>query len=255
MRKLGIVAAFCALALAIPATAFALNEYALQASFSPAKAGKPKKPVPVGAKLGFNVEDTENKRPLSLEKIAIRLTGTVFNGRWFKNCTASQITDAQSDEGCPNGSLVATGYAQNVAGNRSDRNDKSLSCYLSLKLYNSGRNRMALFVEGSPNRPAGRTCPITLSVAIPVRIATSSTGSTISLKIPESLKHPTATLTNSLVEMRLELDRKTRMRKGKRRGFMEVRGGCTGRRRAVNFTFYNEDNNVVRQGIRTRCRK
>ena len=253
MRKFGILAAFCALALAVPATALALNEYALTSSFTNTTAGTSKKPVATGVRLGFNIEDTEGKRPLSLERLAIRLTGSAFNGAFFRNCTASNITQRQSDAQCPRGSLVATGYARNIAGNRADRNDKSQQCYLYLRLHNSGRNRMALFVRGSQTAPAGQTCPLNLAVAIPVSISAASTGSTINLSIPESLKHPLATITNSLVEMRLTMPRKTVRRSGRTRGFLENRGRCTGGRRAVNFTFYNEENNVVRQGVRARC--
>ncbi len=252
MKKFGIVAAFCALALTIPASAIALNEYTLQATFSPSKAGSVKKPVPAGVRLGFNVVDTENKRPLGLEKFSIRLNGTAFNGAFFQKCSANEITQAQSDENCE-GSLVAQGYARNIAGNRQDRNDKSQTCYLTLRLHNSGRGKMALFVRGSQTAPAGQTCPLNLQVAIPVSISTSGGNSSINLTIPESLKHPLATLTNSIVEMRLNLTRRTVRRSGKTRGFLETRGGCTGGRRPVNFTFTNEGNNVVRQALRSRC--
>jgi hypothetical protein len=256
MRKVGIIAAFCALALVIPASAIALNEYTLtDSAYSPSKAGKAKKPVPVGVRLGFDVADSENKRPLSLERLAIKQAGIGFNGAFFKKCTAKQITDAQSDENCPSGSLIATGYARNIAGNRSDRNDKSQTCYLFLRLHNGGRGKLSLFVRGSNTAPAGQTCPLNLAVAIPVSIAQSSASSTINLTIPESLKHPLATLTNSLVEMRLNVPCKTTRRNGKRRGFLEARGKCSGGRRAINYTFYNEENNVVRQGTRARCRK
>lgn len=254
MKKLGILAALCAaIAMAVVGTAIAANEYVVATSFSPTKAGTAKKPVPVGVRLAFNIEDTEGKRPLSLERLAIRFTGSRFNGAFFKNCTASSITQAQSDANCPSGSLVGTGYARNLAGNRADRNDKSQNCYLALRLHNSGRNRLALFVKGSQTAPAGQTCPLNLAVAIPISISTSSSSSTFNLTIPESLKHPLATITNSLIEMRLNLPRKTTRRAGKTRGWAENVGRCRGGTRPVNFTFYNEENNVARQGVRARC--
>jgi hypothetical protein len=229
--------------------------YTLSANYTSTKAGTAKNPVPTGVRLGFDITDTENLRPLGLDRLTIRQPGAVYNGRFFKACAAETITNAQSDQNCPFGSLVATGFARNIAGNSADRSDKSQQCYLSLRLHNSGRNKMALFVAGSPTAPAGQTCPLRLAVAIPISITTSGGASTLNLNIPQSLKYPLGTIRNSLVQMRLTMPRKTVRRSGERRGFLESRGGCRGGRRSTAFTFYNEGNNVVPQSASARCTK
>ena len=243
-----------ALALSISGTAMAANEYTINFSTKPTNAGTSKKPIPFGGKLGFTVRDTEGKRPLALDALSIDLRGVRLNGRAFPaRCTASQIEQASSDKGCPSGSLVASGFANNIAGNINDRNDTSLRCYLTLRLHNSGANKAALFVQGSPN--AARPCPIEVATAIPVSIARRSTGDRISLTIPDNLKTPVATIRNSLVEMSLNIRRLTRTVKGKRVGFWNLIGQCVSNRRVTNFVFTNETNNVVRQAASARCRR
>ena len=243
-----------ALALSISGTALAANEYTISFSTNPTNAGTTSKPVPFGGKLAFSVRDTENKRPLALDALTIDLAGVRTNGRAFtKRCTATQIEQASTDTGCPSGSLVASGFANNIAGNINDRNDTSLRCYLTLRLHNSGANKMALFVQGSPN--AAKPCPIEVATAIPVSVTRRSTGDRISLTIPENLKTPVATIRNSLVEMSLSIKRLTRTQSGKKVGFWNLVGQCVSSRRVTNFQFTNEGNNVVRQSASARCRK
>jgi len=238
-----------ALVLALPSSAMAANEYTISLSTNPSTAGTKSDPVPFSGRLGFQVRDTENKRPLALDAIRIQLRGIRINTRNFTaRCTATQIEQASSDSGCPSGSVVATGFANNIAGNINDRNDTSLRCYLTLRLHNSGSGKMALFVQGSPSAP--RPCPIEVATAIPVTVSRSATADSISLTIPENLKRPVATIRNSLIEMSLSLKKQTR----KGVGFWEAFGQCIRQRRVANFTFQNEGGNVVRQSTGARCR-
>ena len=98
----------------------------------------------------FKDADTEGGRPLAMEKLTIELRRHRINTKPFAKCTASKIEEDQSDKGCPRGSLVATGFARNIAGNITNRKDASIRCYLTLRLYNSGPGKMALFVKGGP---------------------------------------------------------------------------------------------------------
>ena len=149
-----------------------------------------------------------------------------------------------SDSACPSGSLIGTGYARNIAGNRTNFDDGSIRCYLTLRLHNAGAGKLALFVKGDPNLAGDKNCPIALATAIPISVTKSSTGSTIKLVIPESLKHPIATLTNSLVEMSLKVTKKTTKAKGRTVGMFEATGQCSAGKRAVTYTFSNEGGNV-----------
>ena len=240
MKKLSLVALAAVLALSCAATAFAANVYTVNFKTTPAKSGTSKKPAPIGGTFGFKVSETNNQRPAALEKLTVDFAGIRINTSRFKGCAAAKIEQAQSDSVCPKASLVATGYANNFAGNIQDRSDKSISCYLSVKLYNSGPGKAALFVKGDPNLPAPRNCPISVATAIPVSIARRATGDRLSFSIPANLKQPLPTLRNSLVETQLTLAKKTVRVKGKTYGYFETFGGCKNRKRAVTATFDNE---------------
>jgi hypothetical protein len=251
--KITVPVAAVAAALALAAPAQAANEYNVTASTSPKKSGTAKKPTPVGVDLGFTVRDTEGGRPLSLERFTALFEGITVNTNPFARCSATKITQAKSDATCPEGSLVATGYARNVAGARDNRRDASIRCYLSLRLHNSGNNRMALFVEGDPNASGDRACPIDLATAIPISVVRQSRGSALRLTIPESLKHPLATLTNAVVEMNLKVKRMTRKVKGRTVGLFATTGRCVRGSRAVTITFDNEGDDTGVQSTRAAC--
>ena len=254
MRKPLIFASLAlAAVLAVAGVAFAANEYTSRASTSPATKGSVKNPAPIGLKLGFNVRDTAGQRPKSMERLNILLTGIGTNGALFPKCSASQIERASSDSSCPSGSLVGSGFARNIAGNRTDFSDTSIRCYLSLRLHNAGAGRLALFVKGDPNAPGDRNCPVTLATAIPISISRSAVGSTFRLTIPESLKHPIQTLTNSIVEMSLNVSRKTKTVRGRKVGLIDARGRCRSGRRNITYTWFNEANDTATQTARARC--
>ena len=254
MTKKFLLATLALALVLVPASsAFAANDYTTSASFTPAAKGTAKKPVPVAASLAFSVKDTEGKRPQSMESLRIDLKGIATNGARFKSCSAAKITQDSSDSACPSGSLIGTGYARNVAGNRTNFDDGSIRCYLTLRLHNAGAGKLALFVKGDPNQTGDKNCPIALATAIPISVTKSSTGSTMKLVIPESLKHPIATLTNSLVEMSLKVTKKTAKVKGRTVGMFEAVGQCSGGKRAVTYTFNNEGGNVSRQNAAARC--
>lgn len=250
IKKLLPVAAFVA-ALAIPGTALAANEYDITAKYSPTKSGTAKNPRPVSLNFGFKVQSTEPGRPFSLEALTATFQGTRINTAGFRSCSVSKIERAQSDESCGTGSLVATGFARNLAGNRANRADASIRCYLTLRLHIAGRNRMALFVKGDPTAAGDKNCPVGVATAIPVTIR-PGTNSQLKLSIPESLKHPLPTLTNALVEVDLKVRRKTRKVRGKTIGAFEtVR--CVRGSRNVDVTFDNEEGNVGKARGKARC--
>jgi hypothetical protein len=240
-------------ALMLVAPALAANEYNVTASFSPTKSGTVKKPAPVGITFGYVVKDTEGGRPFSLENFTALFEGVAVNTNTFPKCSASAITQAQTDSGCPSGSLVATGYARNLAGDRNNRKDVSVKCYLTLRLHNSGNNKMALFVKGDPQLAGAKNCPISLSTAIPVSIVRQSRGAALRLVIPESLKHPLATLTNAVVEVNLKVKKLTKKAHGRSTGLFETVGRCTRGKRAVTVSFNNEGGDTGLQSTRARC--
>jgi hypothetical protein len=240
-------------ALATPSVASAANEYTITFSTNPTKSGTKKKPRAVSGKFGFSVRDTEGGRPFALESLRVDFTGLRINTRQFKTCTAASIEQAQSDAGCPAASRVATGFANNLAGNINDRRDASIRCPLNVTMYNSGSGKAALFVEGGQTASPPTACPITVATAIPVSIARRPTGDRLSFVIPENLKTPLATLRNSLVETQLTLLRKTTRAGGRQVGYFETIGNCRRGRRAATVRFDNEGANDVTQSGFARC--
>jgi hypothetical protein len=254
MRKKILLATLMIASLLVPATsAFAANDYTTSAATNPAAKGTAAKHVAVGAKLAFSVRDTEGKRPKSMEKLTITMPGIVTNGGKFKACSAAKITQAGNDSDCPRGSLVGTGFARNIAGNRASFDDQSIRCYLTLRLHNSGANKFALFVKGDPNAPGDKNCPVALATAIPITVSKAAGGSAMKLSIPESLKHPISTLTNSLVEMNLNVAKKTTTHRGEKLGLFEAAGRCSGGARTITYAFSNEGGEVAKETARAKC--
>jgi hypothetical protein len=254
MKKLlSLQALAIACVLAFATSAYAANEYTITFSTNPTKSGTTKKPAPISGKFGFNVRDTQGRRPAALDRLTVSFTGIRMNTRQFTGCSASRIEAAQSDRVCSSRALVATGFANNIAGNIADRNDQSIRCGLTVRLYNSGSGKMVLFVKGGPNE--ARPCPIQLATAIPVSIVRRSTGDRLSFSIPQNLKNPLATLRNSLVETQLTLLRKTVRKSGRTVGFFETVGNCRAGRRTVTAQFDNEgtDSDTSQSGF-ARCR-
>ena len=251
MRKLilpVLAATFC---LALPAVAQAANHYDITANFTPGKSGTKSRPAPVSGNFGFKVTDTEGKRPFALDSLKVDFTGMRINTGQFKTCTPAAIEQAQSDRVCNPAALVATGYANNIAGNAATRDDASLRCYLSVKLYNSGPGKAALFVKGDP--AAAQSCPIAVATAIPVTIKRGATGDSLSFAIPTNLKNPVSTIRNSLVETQLTLKRKTVKVGGKTVGYFETFGGCKAGARKITVAFDNEGANDMVQSSAARC--
>jgi len=254
MKKF-LPAVVLAAALATPGVASAANEYTISYSTSPTDSGTKKKPRAVGGTFGFSVRDTEGGRPFALEALKVTFRGVRINTRQFATCTASSMEQAQSDAGCKSGSRVASGFANNVAGNINDRRDASIKCALNVTMYNSGSGKAALFVEGGQTATPATACPIEVATAIPVSVSRGLTGDSISFNIPENLKTPLATLRNSLVETQLKLSRKTVRKGGRRVGYFETFGQCRRGRRTVTARFDNEGSNDTTQSGFAKCKK
>jgi hypothetical protein len=243
MKKVHLLALTLVSVLVMSGVAIAANEYTITSTTNPTKSGTSSRPAPISGTFGFTVRDTNGGRPAALDALTVRFTGLRINTRQFRTCSASRMEQAQSDRGCPSAALVARGFARNIAGNINNRQDTSQRCYLSIRMWNSGSGRMALFVQGGP-RPNGPSdpqhCPLAVATAIPVSVTRRATGDQIRFSIPQNLKTPLATIRNALVETRLTLLRKTVTRSGRRVGFWETFGGCRNGRRTVTAVFDNE---------------
>jgi hypothetical protein len=189
MKKYVVAGLALMVSLALAAVAIAANEYTINIK-APTKAGSLKKPVATGLSYGFTVQDTNGQRPAALKSLKIRSKGLRYNTNNFPGCSATAITNAQSDDNCPKGSLMGTGYARNLAGAVGDRSQQAIKCYLKLSWYNSRKNKAALFVEAQQTTDPNRDdyCPFNPATAIPISITKSKSGDTQSFTIPDNLQ-------------------------------------------------------------------
>src|SRR5690349_13201283 len=111
LRKLRIIVLAVAGLMAFATVAFALQEnaYTVQGAVSPTKSGTKKAPKAVSLNFGYTVGEKTGKRPALIKKYDINFAGLQVNTNLFKGCTAAKIDAAQSDKGCPKGSLMGTG--------------------------------------------------------------------------------------------------------------------------------------------------
>lgn len=237
MRRLTITGAALALALAVTAVAYAaqVNTYEVTGSTSPSKAGSKKKPVPVQLKFSYQVGEEAGQRPSPVKRYSIGFGGLQSNGGLFPKCTAARINAAGDDGDCPRGAVVGTGFVKNAAGATANTADRSIHCDLSLKVYNSGQGKAALYLYGNPPQ-----CAIPISQAIDAKYVKIPGGQALQFEVPSNLLHPIPGVDNAVIDVTSTIKKMTRKVKGKTRGYYEVAGGCKGGKRAVSVEFLSE---------------
>jgi hypothetical protein len=244
MRKFGIIASALVAVLAVAAIAYAqqaTNQYTAGGAISPTKGGSTKKPVPVTARFDALVTEAQGLRPETIEKFDITFESLRFMTDLFPGCTASRINNSQSNPKtavCPRGSAVGSGIAHVQYGDANTQSQK-VDCYLDITLYNSKKQRAAIYVDtvlNDPGFPEGATaCPLA-ATAIPANFEKRARGTAMVFTIPANLRD-VRTIETALVQTRVRVPRKTRMYRGKRRGYVESIGCLRrGRRTIVKFT-------------------
>jgi hypothetical protein len=240
MRKFAIFAAF-SLVLAFAATAFAqttqVNKYTVTGGTKPKTAGSKAKPKPIGIDFDFKVDEQSGLRPAVIETYAISFSGTKVNKSVAGTCSADILEDpAKGADACPKNSVIGSGYIVNATGDRAKFEDKSIACNAKLTVVNMSGNKASIYVEGSPDASSAKEkCAIPLAASIPATFKNTSSGTTLSFKVPESLKHPAASLSNAVQNVTSTIKKITK--KGK--GFYEATG-CTGGKRTISVKFTPE---------------
>ena len=257
MRKkvLSLATVLAVVAAAVAYAQSQTNTYDVQANTSPKKAGTSKKAVPVGIEFNFQVGEANNLRPAVIEKYSIKFGGLRTNTNSFPGCTPNQL---RADKDACDKAIIGTGAVKNNSGATNNPSDKSVVCNLKLTIYNSRNNRGMLLLEGGPGRPASEECPIEFGPAngiIPTNYVRSRTGTALEFTVPENLRHPLATLDNSLYDSKSNIKRLTRKRKGKTKGYYESIGGCRNNRRSVTVTFTPENGPAQRASTFAKCSK
>jgi hypothetical protein len=241
MKKL--VALIALLTLGVTAVAFAqgqqTNEYKVSFKVTPKpKSSTKKNPMPVGLNVSWDVTEQSGLRPAVVKTYSVGIFGGTTNGKFFPTCTAQQINNAGSDEGCPAGARIGSGRISNAVGAASDLKDTSIPCEATHTIYNSGQGRAAIFIEGAPP-----SCAVSLATAIDARFVKimGGKGTAMQFDVPENLRHPVNGLDLAVTKVTANLPKKTTKVKGKTRGFWEVVDTCPKSRKApVEFEFTTE---------------
>lgn len=228
MRKLALlttalVAVFAMAAVAVGQT----TGYDVTGSTTPAKAGSKKKPVAVGLKFGLEADSGTN-RPTTARRFRLEVEGLRTNGKHFPTCTAGDINNAGSDDGCKKSAVIGTGIVNNLAGATNNQADASITCNLAVTLYNGGQNRVALFLEGGPaGSGAPQTCVLPISVALDARWVKAGSGLALQFDITSNLQQPVPGVSNAIKRIQTTIPKRTVKVKGKKIGYAEVIG-CKG---------------------------
>jgi hypothetical protein len=239
LRKLRIIVLAVAGLMAFATVAFALQEnaYTVQGAVSPTKSGTKKAPKAVSLNFGYTVGEKTGKRPALIKKYDINFAGLQVNTNLFKGCTAAKIDAAQSDKGCPKGSLMGTGAVENATGSTGNESDRSLSCHLDLKLYNSRNNKAAIYLHGEQSADPAKNCPLAIDKAIDANFVRTAKGTSLQFSVDETLLHPAPGFDNAVILVKSTVRKATVKKNGKTRGWFESIGGCKNKKRAITVTF------------------
>lgn len=249
MRKLFIAALAVAALAAVVTVAYAANVYTVSGSTTKPGKGSKANPIPTGVKLNFTVTETDSsKRATVVEKYSLGSEGLVTNPKNFPKCAFSDLDNEPSPPAKCKKALVGGGLVKNAAG---PSNDQSLSsstpCNLQVRLYNSGSG-MIIRLDGGPPIPPSFESD-TVGCALPIHTAINGrfvkrkiggvTSSDFTFTVPQNLKHPLAGVDNSIRSNESTIRLKSKMVRGKRRGFYQ-KIGCKGGRRLIRGTFTTE---------------
>ena len=117
MKKYLVAALAASTALVFATVALATGGHTMTATTTITKAGTKKKPKAAGGTIQI-VTDTSFDPTVDVFTYQFPKQLKVST-RGFKYCTLTQLSEAQTDEVCPKGSKVGTGFAQARIGSRS----------------------------------------------------------------------------------------------------------------------------------------
>ena len=238
MRKMRFLVVALIAVFGISAVAFAQqNAYTVTAKV-PA-GGSKKKPKAGGFTFNFTISDPAGNIPQIIKTYSLGITGSQVNTKVAKTCTAASINAAQSDSGCTSKAKIGSGSVTAVIGTAGQPlSSKAGDCGLNLTIWNGGKNKAALFLEGGTGKPGVPACPAPISQAIDAKWVKKDGGTALVFEVPDALRHPVPGLDVSVVSTKSTLKKITKKIKGKKRGYFESIG-CKGTR-SVTATFTDE---------------
>jgi hypothetical protein len=156
------------------------------------------------------------------------------------------MTSAGNDAVCSRKAMIGSGTIDSLVGTTGQPASNSVACRLALRIYNAGKNRAALWLQGNP--PA---CITSISQAIPATFVKTGSNTSLDFTVPESLRHQlgldiAVTKVTSTIK-RITVTKKKKGKKVKVGYFESV--GCKDRKRDLTVTFTDES------GVATPVRK
>lgn len=235
MRKLALLTAAIAAVFAMATVAVAqTTSYDVSGSTKPSKAGSKKKPVPMALQFGLEAESGTN-RPTTARRFRLEVEGIRTNGKHFPKCTAAEINNATTDAGCSKKARIGGGVVNNLAGPTDNQAEATITCNLELTMYNGGKNRVALYLEGGPSGYA-QQCVLPISVAIDARWRKAGKNLALQFDIPSNLQQPIAGVSNAIKRISTTLPKRVVKKRGKKIGYVESIGCKGGRDLTVTTT-------------------
>jgi len=246
MKKFVTIAAVATACLAPAAAAFASatpSPLQINATAKVAKGGSKHKPKPVSVASDVSTATTDGSRQESFARLDVAFGGVRSNGKYFPKCTVAQIDAAQSDAGCPKGSLIATGKLTALVGPESDFSSPGVTCEKDVHLYNAGQNKVANILVGPAQNCAG------VGYLPPWGLTWSDKGGVqggqmLLNPIPTNISHPLPGVLGSTTHLITNYKKLTTTVKGKKVGYLESIG-CKGKRKATTKIVGDPSGRVV----------
>lgn len=191
--------------------------------------GSKKKPAPVSISFKVVTSTADSTRQESWKQIDNAWGGVRSNGALFPTCTVSKIAAAQSADGCPKGSLIATGKLKALNGPESNFAAPAAQCLKDVSIYNAGKNKVAALLTGPGSACAG----VGYLPPFPGTWTTSGGiggGQALKIPVPVFISRPLPGILGSPTELSMNVKRMTKRVKGVNRGYVESIG-CKGKRK------------------------
>jgi hypothetical protein len=236
-RIIASCTAAVALIAAGAAYAAVTNTYTASATFSPSKAGTKAKPVAVGITIDQAAHGSGGNRSAVLTELGNTFYGVQSNGKLFPVCTPATINNAQSDSGCPKGSLIGTGTVHAVIGPSNNPAAPGTQCTKTVNIYNAGQGKLSEYLFGAPIACGG----IGFLPAYPATITVSGGTLKIDVPVPGYITHAVPSVDGSLTGQHIVY--KKLVSKG--HGFFESVGCKSGKRAYTTFFVANGVKSVI----------
>jgi hypothetical protein len=240
MKKARPLVAAVVAALSVAAVAQAqTNSYTVSGSVSPA-GGSKAKPKPIGLNFSFQTSEATGLLPSPIKTYKIAFEGLKVDTTIAKACTAASMTAAKTDSGCPKGSKIGSGTIKAKVGTAGQPIATAADCQLGLTLYNAGKKKAALWLQGGSG---ANPCIAQIAQAIDAKWVTKATSGALQFTVPAPLLHQLG-LDIAVVDVTAKVNKIQKTKKGKKVGYLQS-VGCRDKKRDLSVTFTDETGNAV----------